>query len=84
MNHIFQQFSYQVKQAWFGLKNKPWFVLSIVSSMGLTLGALLCILTLAYLMLAKPLPYPEQEKLYPWSFKMQEFEVNLKVYLKGA
>ena len=22
--------------------------------------------------------------IYPWSFKMQEFEVNLKVYLKGA
>lgn len=78
MNHIFQQFSYQVKQAWFGLKNKPWFVLSIVSSMGLTLGALLCILTLAYLMLAKPLPYPEQEKLYWVEHNMTDNTGELK------
>ena len=32
--------------------------------MGITLGALLCVLTLAYVMLAKPLPYPEQDRLY--------------------
>jgi predicted permease len=32
--------------------------------MGSTLGALLCVITLAYVMLIKPLPYPEQDKLY--------------------
>jgi len=32
--------------------------------MGTTLGALLCVLTLAYLLILQPLPYPEQDKLY--------------------
>ena len=57
-------FTYQLKQAFLSLKKNPGFVFSIVSTMGITLGALLCVLTLAYVMLIKPLPYPEQEKLY--------------------
>jgi predicted permease len=57
-------FIYQLRQAFHSLKNKPVFVFSVVSTMGITLGALLCVLTLAYVMLLKPLPYPEQEKLY--------------------
>ncbi|MDP7592057.1 MAG: ABC transporter permease [Litorilituus sp.] len=57
-------FTYQLKQAWLSLKKKPGFVLSVVSTMGITLGALLCVLTLAYVMLIKPLPYPEQARLY--------------------
>ncbi|MBA6234479.1 MULTISPECIES: ABC transporter permease [unclassified Colwellia] len=57
-------FLYQLKQAFLSLKKKPGFVLSVVSTMGITLGALLCVLTLAYVMLLKPLPYPEQDKLY--------------------
>jgi len=57
-------FIYQLKQAFFSLKKKPGFVFSVVTTMGITLGALLCVLTLAYVMLLKPLPYPEQEKLY--------------------
>jgi predicted permease len=57
-------FIYQLKQAFLSLKKKPGFVLSVVSTMGITLGALLCVLTLAYVMLIKPLPYPDQEKLY--------------------
>jgi predicted permease len=57
-------FIYQLKQALFTLKQKPGFVFSIVSTMGITLGDLLCVLTLAYVMLLKPLPYPEQDKLY--------------------
>ncbi|NQZ80202.1 MAG: ABC transporter permease [Colwellia sp.] len=56
-------FLYQLKQAYLSLKQKPFFIFSIVSTMGITLGALLCVLTLAYVMLLKPLPYPEQEKL---------------------
>jgi len=58
------QFLYQQKQAWFSLKQKPAFVASVLATMGTTLGALLCILTLAYVLIFKPLPYPEQEKLY--------------------
>jgi len=55
---------YLIKQAYLSLKQKPIFVLSVVSTMGITLGALLCVLTLAYVMLIKPLPYPEQDRLY--------------------
>jgi len=57
-------FIYQLRQAIVSLKKKTGFVFSVVSTMGITLGALLCVLTLAYVMLIKPLPYPEQEKLF--------------------
>jgi predicted permease len=57
-------FTYQLKQAWLNLKKKPGFVVSVVSSMGIMLGVLLCVLTLAYVMLIKPLPYPKQDKLF--------------------
>jgi len=57
-------FIYQLKQTYLSLKQKPGFVFSVVSTMGITLGALLCVLTLAYVMLIKPLPYPDQERLY--------------------
>lgn len=55
---------YQLKQALLSLKKKPGFVFSVVSTMGITLGGLLCVLTLAYVTLIKPLSYPEQDKLY--------------------
>jgi predicted permease len=60
MNH----FCYLIKQAWASLKGQPGFVGAVVSTMGVTLGALLCVLTLAHLLLFKPLPYPSQEQLY--------------------
>lgn len=55
MNHSI----YLLKQAWAGLSAKKGFLVTVVS----TLGALLCILTLAYVVIVKPLPYPEQEHL---------------------
>jgi len=55
---------YLIKQAFFSLKQKPIFVLSVASTMGITLGALICVMTLAYVMLLKPLPYPDQARLY--------------------
>jgi predicted permease len=58
------QFFYQQKQAWVSLKKKAGFVATVVTTMGTTLGALLCILTLGYLLIVEPLPYPEQDKLY--------------------
>jgi predicted permease len=58
------QFFYQQKQAWSSLKKKVGFVATVVTTMGTTLGALLCILTLGYLLIIEPLPYPEQDKLY--------------------
>jgi predicted permease len=54
----------QHKQAWASLKKKPGFVLTVLLTMGITLGALLCAVTLNYLLLVEPLPYPEQERLY--------------------
>jgi len=57
-------FIYQLKQAFDSLKKKPTFVFSIVSTLSITLGALLCVLTLAYVMIFKPLPYPDQDRLY--------------------
>jgi len=57
-------FFYQLKQAFLSLKQKPGFVFSVVSTLGITLGVLLCVLTLTYVMLIKPLPYPEPKKLY--------------------
>ncbi len=60
MNHI----GYQLKQAWVGLVKNKGFFATVVSTLGITLGALLCILTLAYVLIFKPLPYPEQQALY--------------------
>ncbi|NQY64397.1 MAG: ABC transporter permease [Alteromonadaceae bacterium] len=64
MKSFLSRITYQIKQAWTSLKLKPAFVVSIVSTMGLTLGALLCVLTLAYVMLFKPLSFPDQDRLY--------------------
>ncbi|TDF35093.1 FtsX-like permease family protein [Alteromonadaceae bacterium M269] len=58
------QFIYLHKQAWASLKKKIGFVATVVVTMGTTLGALLCVLTLGHLLLVEPLPYPEQNKLY--------------------
>ncbi|MCC2607747.1 ABC transporter permease [Planctobacterium marinum] len=40
------------------------FLAVVVTTLGFSLSALLCVLTLAYLILVEPLPYPDQEKLY--------------------
>ena len=54
----------QHKQAWASLKKKPGFVLTVLMTMGITLGALLCAITLNYLLLVEPLPYPDQDRLF--------------------
>ncbi|MGB0937793.1 MAG: ABC transporter permease [Colwellia sp.] len=59
-----RKLSSQYKQAWASLKKKPGFVLTVLSTMGITLGALLCAVTLNYLLLVEPLPYPDQDRLY--------------------
>ena len=64
MFSIISQFNYSIKQALVSLKKRPVFMLSVITTMGLTLGTLLCIVTLAYVMLFKPLPYPDQARLY--------------------
>lgn len=61
---FFKQAFYEFKQAWQSLKGHPGFIASVLTTLGLTVGALLCILTLAYVLLIKPLPYPDQTSLY--------------------
>ncbi|OHU87423.1 MULTISPECIES: ABC transporter permease [Pseudoalteromonas] len=55
---------YLLKQAWAGLRLKKGFSATVIATLGISLGALLCILTLAYIVIVKPLPYPEQGALY--------------------
>jgi predicted permease len=59
-----RKFTRQHKQAWASLKKKPGFILTVLMTMGITLGALLCAVTLNYLLLVEPLPYPEQDRLF--------------------
>jgi predicted permease len=59
-----RQLIHYQRQAWANLKKKTAFVATVVVTMGTTLGALLCVLTLGHLLLIEPLPYPEQNRLY--------------------
>ncbi len=64
------KFTRQHKQAWASLKKKPGFILTVLMTMGITLGALLCAITLNYLLLVEPLPYPEQDRLFVAEHKL--------------
>ncbi len=64
MNSLFNSLFYSIKQAYKSLQQTPSFVFSVITTMSITLGALLCVLTLAYVMLFKPLPYPDSENLF--------------------
>jgi len=54
---------YQLKQTLDNLKHKQGFVATVLTTMSITLGALLCVLTLAYVLIVKPLPYENQDNL---------------------
>ncbi len=75
-----RKFSRQHKQAWASLRKKPGFILTVIMTMGITLGALLCAVTLNYLLLVEPLPYPEQERL----FVVEQVTLGEKKDVKGA
>jgi predicted permease len=64
MKSFLNSLFYSFKQAYKSLQQTPHFVLSVVTTMSITLGALLCVLTLAYVMLFKPLPYPDSEHIF--------------------
>jgi len=68
----------QYKQAWASLKKKPSLILAVIITMGLTLGALLCAITLNYLLLVEPLPYPEQDRLYVADHRILDSENKTK------
>ena len=80
MSKFIRQHSRQYKQAWASLKKKPGFILTVLMTMGITLGALLCAVTLNHLLLVEPLPYPEQDRLF-----VAEHEIiGTKKETKGA
>jgi predicted permease len=66
------------KQAWASLKKKPGFMLTVILTMGITLGALLCAITLNYLLLVEPMPYPEQERLFVAEHRLSGAEKETK------
>jgi predicted permease len=55
---------YLIKQAWASLLLKKEFSATVIITMGITTGALICVITLAYLIFFQPLPYPDHERLY--------------------
>ncbi|MBC3765720.1 ABC transporter permease [Neptunicella marina] len=55
---------YRLFQTWQSLRTKPGLIFSVVVSMGLTLGALLAVSALAYVIFIKTLPFPDAERLY--------------------
>lgn len=54
----------QLKAAGTGLSKKKGYVATVMLTMGLTLGGLLCAVSLSYLLLFQPLPYPNQDSLF--------------------
>jgi len=72
------KFIRQHKQAWASLKKKPGFILTVLMTMGITLGALLCVLTLNHLLLVEPLPYPDQDRLFVAEHKLIGAEKETK------
>jgi predicted permease len=60
MNRLVFFFRYAVRN----ILRKPLLSGSIIASMGISIGALLCILTLCYLLIVQPLPYQRSGELY--------------------
>lgn len=55
--------SYNLKSAVANLINHRVYSLSVITTLSVVLAALITVLTLAYIMLLKPLPYPDQARL---------------------
>lgn len=53
-----------LKNGWLDLTRQTGFFLTVLLTLGITLGALFCVISLNYLLISKPLPYPDQENLF--------------------
>lgn len=53
----------EFKQAIMGLSSKLHFSITVVLTLALTMGMLIAVFNLNYLLIAKPLPYPDEERL---------------------
>ncbi|KGJ86792.1 ABC transporter permease [Colwellia psychrerythraea] len=60
MSHLVKDF----RAALYSLSKRPGFVAVVILTLSLTLGAFITMSALNYTLLLKPLPYPEQEKLF--------------------
>lgn len=56
-------FTQELKLAFLSLKRVPGFVLTVIATLGLTLGTLITIFNLNHLLLVKALPFPDAEKI---------------------
>jgi len=63
-------YHYAIDQQVGNLCKRPGFVIGVVTTLGLTMGALIAVLTLGYLVLFKPLPYPDQDRLVVLNYKI--------------
>ncbi|USD28491.1 ABC transporter permease [Pseudoalteromonas sp. SCSIO 43201] len=59
-----------IKDAVMSLRHRLGFVFTVITTMGITLGAFLCIATLNYLLLVKPLSYSEQQNMFVAEHKL--------------
>lgn len=53
-----------IKNGWLDINRQIGFFLTVLLTLGITLGALFCVISLNYVLISKPLPYPNQERLY--------------------
>ena len=52
------------KNSWLDLIRQTGFFYTVLLTLGITLGALFCVISLNHLLIYKPLPYPNQERLF--------------------
>lgn len=57
-------FLHEIKLALASLRRTPGFLLTVSVTLGITLGALVCIVGVNRLLFLEPLPYPQQDRLY--------------------
>jgi len=60
---IFSNLRQELKLAFLSLKRVPGFVITVIATLGITLGSLIAIFNLNHLLLVKSFPFPSAEKL---------------------
>ncbi|WP_286234233.1 ABC transporter permease [Thalassotalea sediminis] len=70
-------FLYHLTMAFKNLTHNKSYGFAVVSTLAFTLGALICALTLAFVMLYKPLPYPDQQQLTTVEHQLINGEKNI-------
>ena len=63
MSYFFRTLKPELKLAAKGLATVPGFSATVIATLAITLGALICVFNLNHLLLAKALPYPDAGQL---------------------